>query len=184
MLAGWNLIRYLISDEAVARKDRGLRDLLRKVAATQWDNDERVKVSQVDIDREKVADLFIDVDAIRIPVTEPMGVRPPFEAVGGAAAHLLRIDSKRTFVRNAPGQGKSILTQYVSQVHRSGFIPPRLRPTELPLISHPLFPLRIDLSDYARWIVGIDVWDKDSETPKKPRKRSASQSTSSASSPN
>lgn len=90
MLAGWNLIRYLISDEAVARKDRGLRDLLRKVAATQWDNDERVKVSQVDIDREKVADLFIDVDAIRLRVTEPMGVRPPFEAVGGAAAaHLL-----------------------------------------------------------------------------------------------
>lgn len=124
MLAGWNLIRYLISDEAVARKDRGLRDLLRKVAATQWDNDERVKVSQVDIDREKVADLFIDVDAIRLRVTEPMGVRPPFEAVGGAAAaHLLRIDSKRTFVRNAPGQGKSILTQYVSQVHRSAFIP-------------------------------------------------------------
>jgi hypothetical protein len=33
MLVGWDLIRYLISEQASVAKDSGLRDLLRKVAA-------------------------------------------------------------------------------------------------------------------------------------------------------
>ena len=178
MLAGWDLIRYLISEEAVARKDRGLRALVRKVAATQWDDDERVKFSQVDIDREKVADLFIDVGADRLLVTGARGGDRPFvEAAGGAAAHLLRTVNKRTLVRGAPGQGKSTLSQYVSQVHRSAFIPSQQRPAGLPEVKDPLFPLRLDLSDYARWLSGVDVWDGDMETPKKLKKQPAPQST-------
>ncbi|MGW0486330.1 hypothetical protein [Nonomuraea sp. NPDC003214] len=45
MLAGWDLIRYLLSEEAAAKRDSGLRDLLRKVAAAQWDDDERASSS-------------------------------------------------------------------------------------------------------------------------------------------
>lgn len=165
MLAGWDLIRYLISEETAGRKDHGLRALVRKVAATQWDDDERVKFSQVDIDREKVADLFVDVSADRFHPASPMrgdGIFP--EPVGGAAAHLLRNAGNCTLVRGAPGQGKSTLSQYVSQVHRSAFVPSRQRPADLPEIKFPLFPLRFDLSDYARWLTGVDVWDKDAET--------------------
>lgn len=171
MLAGWDLIRYFISEEAVTRRDRGLRALVRKVAATQWDDDERVKFSQVDIDREKVADLFIDVGADRLLAKGARGGDRPFvEAVGGAAAHLLRTANKRTLVRGAPGQGKSTLSQYVSQVNRAAFMPSRQRPADLPEVKEPLFPLRLDLSDYARWLSGVDVWDGDAETPKKPKK--------------
>lgn len=61
MLAGWDLIRYLVAEQFGASSDRGLRDLVRKVAGTQWDDDELVKFSQVDVDRERVADLFVDI---------------------------------------------------------------------------------------------------------------------------
>lgn len=177
MLAGWDLIRYLISEEVVERKDRGLRALVRKVAATQWDDDELVKFSQVDIDREKVVDLFIDVGADRISKEATSRHSRHHQALGGTAAHLLRTTDTHTLIRGAPGQGKSTLSQYISQVHRAAFMPSRLRPPEFPEVTTPLFPLRLDLSVYARWISGIDVWDKESETTKKSIKRPAAQST-------
>ncbi|WP_278258171.1 hypothetical protein [Nocardioides convexus] len=61
VLAGWELVRYLITEHFGTSRDQGLRDLVRNVAATQWDDDELVKFSQVDVDRERVADLFIDI---------------------------------------------------------------------------------------------------------------------------
>ncbi|MFE5567063.1 NACHT domain-containing protein [Amycolatopsis japonica] len=174
MLAGWDLIRYLVNEEAVGRRDGGLRALVRKVASTQWDDDERVKFSQVDIDREKVADLFIDVSADRSGGMRDDGML--LVPVGGAAAHLLGKAGACTLVRGAPGQGKSTLSQYVAQVHRSAFIPSGQRPSDLPVVKLPLFPLRFDLSDYARWLSGVDVWDKDAEILKRTRKRPANQS--------
>jgi hypothetical protein len=179
MLAGWDLIRYLINEDFAARRDQGLRTLIRNIAATQWDDDERVKFSQVDIDREKVADLFIDVTADRLRAEKSRAaVQIRRDAVGGTAAHLLRTGDNCTLVRGAPGQGKSTLTQYVSQVHRSAFMPASQRSADLPTVDNPLFPLRLDLSNYARWMSGFDVWDgDDDETTKKVRSRPASQST-------
>jgi hypothetical protein len=176
MLAGWDLIRYLISEEAAGRKDRGLRALVRKVAATQWDDDERVKFSQVDIDRERVADLFIDVNADHLRHDTARNATSMLP-VGGAAAHLLHNAETYTLVRGAPGQGKSTLSQFVSQVHRSAFVPAGQRPPDLPGVELPLFPMRFDLSEYARWLSGIDVWDKDMDASKRTRKRPANQST-------
>ncbi|MFI9811650.1 NACHT domain-containing protein [Saccharothrix variisporea] len=176
MLAGWDLIRYLISDEAAERNDHGLRTLLRKVASAQWGDDERVKFGQVDIDRERVADLFVDVNADRLHVTgRRRAERATPEPVGGAAAHLLERGARCVLVRGAPGQGKSTLTQFVSQVHRSAFLPTRQRPANFPTIDQPLFPLRLDLSDYAQWLTGVDVWAKDAR--KVNSTRPASQST-------
>ena len=189
MLAGWDLVRYLISEDVTTRQGAGLRKLIRAVAATQWEQDERVKFSQVDIDREKVVDLFTDVTAdLLTPDIGRMprpGGRPPnsvrHKFVGGAAAHLLEErgagDLSGTIVRGAPGQGKSTLSQFVSQAYRSAFIPPERRPLELPQVDLPRFPVRFDLSDYARWIAGVDVWDNESETPVKGRKRAAATST-------
>ncbi|MEU7935754.1 NACHT domain-containing protein [Microbispora bryophytorum] len=189
MLAGWDLVRYLIAEDVAVRHDAGLRKLIRSVAATQWGEDERVKFSQVDIDREKVVDLFVDVTADHLvtdrAVPQRQGERPQYfvmrSSVGGAAAHLLEErragDLLGTVVRGAPGQGKSTLSQFVSQAYRSAFIPDPQRPAGLPKVELPRFPVRFDLSDYARWASGVDVWDTDSDAPKKARKRSASQST-------
>jgi hypothetical protein len=177
MLAGWDLVRYLIAEDSVAKHETRLRSLLRKVAAVQWAADERVKFSQVDIDREKVADLFVDVRADRIKqVGQDIQIG---ESVKGAAAHLLDpLSVKRsgayTLVRGAPGQGKSTLSQFVAQAHCRAFIPERLQSANLPVVDDPLFPIRLDLSDYARWVGGVDIWDPEE---KRGRPRNAPQST-------
>lgn len=183
MLAGWELIRYLVAEDGADRHDAGLRKLLRQVAAVQWDEDERVKFSQVDIDREKVTDLFVDVQADRLTARDP---RTPEiltrEPLGGAAGHLLKIDVSPgsracTLVRGAPGQGKSTLSQFICQAHRSAFVPAEVRPANMPAVERPLFPIRLELSDYARWMAGFDVWDIDLDVQKKSRKRPAAAST-------
>lgn len=179
MLAGWELVRYLVAEDRAGQQDVGLRKLLRKVAAVQWDEDERVKFSQVDIDREKVADLFVDVNADKLTVRDRR--QPDIlvqEPVGGAAEYLLKMDpvetrSWNTVVRGAPGQGKSTLSQYISQVHRSAFVPASLRPSNMPTAQRPLFPIRVDLSDYARWMSGVDVFDTESVATKKTKNRPA-----------
>lgn len=160
MLAGWDLIRYLIAEHVGAGKDQAYRDLIRKVAAAQWEDDKLVKFSQSDIDREEVVDLFVDVtaDRVRMPITGKL----PFAELGplgGAASYLLNKPTPFTLVRGAPGQGKSTLSQYVCQAHRAAFIPEAQRPYALPELSHPRFPIRLDLSDYALWLSGNDVWD-------------------------
>lgn len=160
MLAGWDLIRYLVTEQVGAGKDKAHRDLIRKVAAAQWEDDKLVKFSQSDVDREKVVDLFVDVTADRVhtAASKRLQAQSP-STVGGAAAYLLRAAAPFTLVRGAPGQGKSTLSQYVCQVHRNSFIPERDRPDSLPELDQPRFPLRLDLSDYALWLGGSDVWD-------------------------
>ncbi len=167
VLAGWDLVRYLITEHFGTSRDQGLRDLVRNVAATQWADDELVKFSQVDVDREHVADLFIDITGERLrKVAAPAawGVDPEFTSaenhVGGAAAYLLATNAAATLVRGAPGQGKSTLSQYVSQAHRAAFVPAELRSGQLPSPTRPRFPLRADLSEYARWRQGFDAFDR------------------------
>lgn len=160
MLAGWDLVRYLVAEHVGAGRDRAHRDLIRKVAAAQWEDDKRVKFSQSDVDREKVVDLFVDViaDRVHTAASKHLPAQSP-TTVGGAAAYLLRAPAPFTLVRGAPGQGKSTLSQYVCQVHRGSFIPESERPDSLPELDQPRFPLRLDLSDYALWLGGNNVWD-------------------------
>jgi hypothetical protein len=182
MLAGWDLHRYLIAEQAGAAHDRGLRQLVRQVAATQWGEDDRVKFSQSDVDRERVADLFVDVTADRVRTIVPPGRNhPPDVDVEGAARYLLGPDPPPcTLVRGAPGQGKSTLGQYLALVHRAAFVPDTLRRTSppLPVPTVPRFPLRCDLSDYARWLSGADVFDPAEDSPPARRRaRSGDQAT-------
>lgn len=169
MLAGWDLVRYLVAEHVGAGNDKAHRDLIRKVAAAQWEDDKRVKFSQSDVDREKVVDLFVDVTADRVhtAASKQLQAQAP-TTLGGAAAYLLRAPAPFTLVRGAPGQGKSTLSQYVCQAHRKAFIPEEKRPDSLPELDRPRFPIRLDLSDYALWLGGHDVWDHadDGKQPK------------------
>ena len=179
MLAGWDLIRYLVAEQVGATKNQADRKLIRKVAAAQWDDDQRVKFSQADVDRERVVDLFVDVTADL--VHSPTGTRLRSHltiALGGAAAHLLHAPTPFTLVRGAPGQGKSTLSQYVCQVHRSAFMPESERPETLPELDKPRFPIRLDLSDYALWLAGNDVWDhSEGRKPSRVKPRKGEQAT-------
>lgn len=175
MLAGWDLVRYLVDEHARAGRDRGLRDLLRKVAATQWDEDDRVKFAQVDLDREHVADLFVDVNAARLSAPPAASRAAPARggSVGGVAAYLLRTRLPFTLVRGAPGQGKSTLTQFVCQAHRAAFVPHEPPNPRLPAVTEPRFPIRLDLGAYAAWLRGADVFAaaEDPGPVAKPRRR-------------
>jgi hypothetical protein len=173
MLAGWDLVRYLVAEHVGAGNDKDVRDLVRTVAATQWCEDEVVKFSQSDVDREKLVELFVDVTADKVTSVVPSGssMREPFP-VGGAARYLLTQPWVYTLVRGAPGQGKSTLSQYVCQAHRMQFIPERLKVEGLNEPATPRFPIRFDLSDYAQWIGGADPWSpaegvKRAKTPKR-----------------
>lgn len=178
MLAGWDLIRYLVAEQVGTQRDQGLRALVRKVACAQWDEDQGVKFSQSDVDRERVVDLFVDVHAERVrTIKGEAGASLPLAGVGGAAAYLLNAPAPFTLVRGAPGQGKSTLSQYVSQTHRAAFVPEALRPPRLSALTHPRFPLRCDLSDYARWLTGTDPWDPSEDPPKRGKKPSGNQAT-------
>ena len=181
MLAGWDLIRYLISEQSAAARDSGLRELLRKVAAAQWDEDERIKFSQVELDREHLTDLFVDVPAERIHVPYRVASSPrDATALGGAAAYVARKSLYPfTLVRGAPGQGKSTLSQFICQTFRAAFVPAQTaRGSELVEVKEPRFPLRFDLGDYAAWMQGFDVFDQsDSAQLKKGKRRTAAQAT-------
>lgn len=171
MLAGWELIRYLVAEQTGTAKDSKVRDLVRKVTATQWASDQRVKFSQSEVDREKVVDLFVDVNVERVHTAGPaQRLSRASPSLGGAAAYLVGASAAPfVLVRGAPGQGKSTLSQYVCQAYRAPFMPPEDVLGTLPPARIPLFPIRVDLSDYALWLDGNDIWDNTSD-----RKRSSS----------
>ncbi|MBP2451893.1 NACHT domain-containing protein [Mycolicibacterium lutetiense] len=178
MLAGWDLVRYLVAEHVGTSKDKAHRDLIRKVAAAQWEDDKRVKFSQSDVDREQVVDLFVDVTADRVHATANSRAHAHLpDSVGGAAAYLVRATAPFTLVRGAPGQGKSTLSQFVSQAHRMSFIPESERPESMRELEIPRFPIRLDLSDYALWLAGHDVWDHTDDSKSKGKARKGEQAT-------
>lgn len=181
MLAGWDLVRYLVSEQVEARQESALRSLLRQVAATQWSDDSRIKFSQVELEREYLTDLFVDVavDRLAVPHRARQISAGGEDSLGGAASYILRQSPYPfTLVLGAPGQGKSTLGQLVCQAHRAAFMPEGTDQTGLPPIEDPRFPLRLDLGDYAAWVDGVDVFDRsESQEPIRGRRRAATQAT-------
>jgi hypothetical protein len=162
MLAGNDLIRYLIEADRADTHISELRDLILKVVGAQEKEDARVKFKRVELDVYNLADLFVDVEAQRIgtprisAVAGHDGATPARTQLGGAARYLLGASQAWTLVVGEPGQGKSTLGQYVCQVHRHallGATDPKLQ------VAAPVnvrVPLRVDLRDYASWLAGDD----------------------------
>lgn len=178
MLAGWDLIRYLIGQQGVAARHSELHDIVHKVASAQWDEDGQIKFSQVELDRERLTDLFVDVPAVRIRTPKRVAaLNAEPTAVGGAASYVaIKSPYPFTLVRGAPGQGKSTLSQFVCQAYRRAFVQGEsTTASSLPEIKQPRFPLRLDLGDYAAWIQGYDVFEKITEArlTKGPKRRGA-----------
>ena len=167
MLAGWDLIRYLITDQAAQTKDSEISTLVRKVAAVQWSEDGGIKFSQVDFNRERLTELFVDVPATLIHDPLRLTVQRQVGSNLGGAAEYIALKSKNPFilVRGAPGQGKSTLSQYLCQVFRNPFVSQGTSEYSIASkITAPRFPIRIDLSEYAAWIQGFDVFDYSDES--------------------
>ncbi|WP_433616783.1 NACHT domain-containing protein [Dactylosporangium sp. CA-139114] len=170
MLAGHDLVRYMIEGDRRRSRDKDIFELLMKVISTQWSDDSKIKFKQVDLDTQSLANLFIDVEAKRLsrpsvaaglkPANVPTGEMPgPLDRVDlrGAAAYLLRATQPLTLVIGEPGQGKSTLGQYVCQVHRAVYLEETAflaaQPTRLTTREARL-PIRVDLRDYVDWMEG------------------------------
>ncbi|MGW9277349.1 MULTISPECIES: NACHT domain-containing protein [unclassified Embleya] len=168
MLAGHDLIRYLIESDRIAAHEDALRGLLLRVIATQWDEDVKVKFKQVELDTHRLEDLFVDVEAIRIAAPEDSfggpwsGLR---EELGGAAGYLANAARPFALVRGEPGQGKSTLGQYLCQLHRSAYLPDGVA-AGAPAIEQPRMPLRVDLRDYAAWLAYRDPFGDEDDGPR------------------
>lgn len=177
MLAGNDLIRYLIEADRTDTQMGRLRDLVLKVVAAQENEDARVKFKRVELDVYNLADLFIDVEAQRTmirPAANPWSrgpATPPEAELGGAARYLLNATHPWTLVTGEPGQGKSTLGQYVCQVHRHALLgsdDTRLQPAAPANVR---VPFRIDLRDYASWLAGLDPFTGDGRSKPKERLR-------------
>ena len=179
MLAGHDLVRCLIERDALEERDRELGTLLRKVVATQWQDDAKVKFRQVDMDNYDLSDLYVDVTA-RSVQERRRGLHLPGNVteLGGAAVHLLKSSAALTVVRGAPGQGKSTLGQYLCQVHRAEFLKhPDYLAGQRPGLKadKPRLPLRAELQDYAVWMDGGDpLGDGDAQPTRRKRPRPCS----------
>ncbi|MGW3405673.1 NACHT domain-containing protein [Streptomyces zhihengii] len=182
MLAGQDLIRYLIDGEGARAHDHTLRTLALKVIATQWDEDSKVKFKQVELTSHRLVDLFIDVKAVRMSLPKAVGrllsEQLATNSLGGAADYLLNTQQPFTLVRGEPGQGKSTLGQYVCQLHRATYLEPAgdlpERTSGYAVVDRPRFPLRVDLHDYAAWLAGIDPFDSEIRQPRKRLRRQGS----------
>ncbi|MFJ7280221.1 NACHT domain-containing protein [Kitasatospora sp. NPDC098663] len=160
MLAGHDLVRYLIEGAQTAAYDHRLRTLVMKVLATQWEEDAKVKFKQAELTSHDLAALFVDVEAVRVAQARATYALREVElrakSVGGAAKYLLAARQPFTLVRGEPGQGKSTLGQYLCQVHRATFLKRQAGLDDLPEGASPRVPLRVDLKDYVAWLDGGD----------------------------
>ncbi|WP_141014468.1 NACHT domain-containing protein [Nocardioides sambongensis] len=180
MLAGWDLVRYLISEFVGSNQDTRTRHLVRKIAAVAWKDDEKLKFSQLAIGKHRVADLYVDVgarqlhapvaaagqrfsDAKTIPISST-------RVLPSASDHVVTSVLPYTLVLGAPGQGKSTLTQYLCQSHRARFVSDDVRKDGLFELKDDQvrFPVRVELGMYAAWFEGEDVFEE--EAPKGKRK--------------
>lgn len=181
MLAGPEAMRFLLAADHEESIEARLAQLVRKVVQAQWWQDVKVKFKQAELDNDDLEDLFVDVKAS--PSPNRVGDYGAGSQVGpnaiGAVEYLVASQKPFTLVRGEPGQGKSTLGQYLSQIYRSEFVPdepgitikrPALKP------SHSRVPLRIDLRDYGSWLDGSDPYAESTSTtksPTKPRKSGA-----------
>ena len=95
----------------------------------------------------------------------------------GAVEYMLKTPVPLTYLLGVPGQGKSTLGQYLSQIHRAAILPGDMLGDRKPpheSIDDPKLPLRIDLKDYAAWLSGRDPYGDD-DPPPNPRRRPKAQ---------
>ena len=185
MLAGSDAIRYLMHGSQLESEAAQMRETLLHVMAAQWRDDSKIKFRQRDMEGVNVADLFVDVQASL--VAHPRRAVDQFNSTqnqkvhgsAGAVQQLLRTTAPLTFLLGVPGQGKSTLSQYLSQIHRAAILPGDMLGDRKPPhdeVREPQLPLRVDLRDYAEWLAGNDPFGEEDEPRKSKARRKAERS--------
>lgn len=179
ILNGQDVFNNILFNHIHDNKERR-ESVIRAYLADQYSSDSEVKFKQIDL-QNRLLDLFTDVpirlkksntkdrqlrsalhqidNHFRNPL-QPEHIFPePDEAWVGAASFLLhpivqeRI--RRVLLEGGPGQGKSTIVQYVSQVHRARLLNRQPDVALIPSSHHdtPIrLPFKIDLRHVAAWV--------------------------------
>ncbi|MEZ0357812.1 NACHT domain-containing NTPase [Mycobacterium sp. SA01] len=182
MLAGTEAMRYLMHGSQVEGQAARMRDTLILVMASQWREDSKIKFSQFDVPHANIADLYVDVQVSlqsaprnAVDAFFSKSNHSMYESLG-AVSYMLRTTAPLTYLLGVPGQGKSTLGQYLSQMHRAAILPGDTVIGGMPAeaeVADPKLPLRLDLKDYAAWLSGDDPFGEDETSLRsKPRPKS------------
>lgn len=176
ILSGPDILRLIIEgglSEDAERRTSAIRAFVRD----QFDRETEVRFKQVEL-QNKLLDLFIDVPvSLRNSVPprqlrrqeisalhtigqeDPNNRHNPQAANIGAASFLLHpLTQKylsRVVIEGAPGQGKSTVTQYICQIHRSRILNEGLNDPRIPSAHRdkPVrLPFKIDCRDFSAWL--------------------------------
>lgn len=187
LITGPDLLRLLLASGIHDNVDRRTH-AISAYLADQLDQDTEVRFKQVELQND-LLDLFIDVPAMirpqsqdHVPVARRFqhlrlqhavdhdSVRREDEYPGCAVTLLdSRFQSRfpLVVVQGAPGQGKSTIAQYISQIHRMRLLN-RPMPDHHP--DHNQFfrtrlPFKVDLRDLSTWVAGGNPFAPDTEYP-------------------
>lgn len=183
MLAGQDLIRFLLHGSAAEGQAAEMRTTLLRVMRNQGDEDAKVKFSQADLDQTQLADVYVDVEAELVSppkrAADLAAVSHYVPRESGALLYLLSTSMPYTLVRGEPGQGKSTLGQYLCQVHRAQLLA-QDDGSEIEARGYqtrePRLTFRVDLRHYASWLEGGDPFDDDPRAPQGRRRRGVERS--------
>ncbi|HEX8127286.1 MAG TPA: hypothetical protein VF548_17050 [Allosphingosinicella sp.] len=188
VLRGLDFLQLLVDERDLLPIAEKYRSYVRQ----QYSDDREVKFRQAQL-QSGLLDLFVDIpvsqsrftpvrlelleiddsespnDVEELPPATP-AIYAPQQAL--AAKWLLSRSTPkvlRLVLEGAPGQGKSTVTQYVCQVHRMRLLDLTADIDRVPpqhLNSFLRMPFRVDLRDYATWLMGYDPFSADARTPR------------------
>ncbi|EZP66363.1 hypothetical protein BV97_05758 [Novosphingobium resinovorum] len=182
ILKATDLLAQLVAGQLGEDEERR-RNAVRAYMTAQYEDDQELKFKQTEL-RSTMAELFVDLpmrhsfnsyefeeirsgSAAPRPVNVQSWARFQYSNYHDdsvpAASYFIRAGQSsspnRIVLEGAPGQGKSTVTQYVSQVLRMHLIGKSKELSALPAYCQRAMvriPFRVDLRDLAKWISGID----------------------------
>jgi hypothetical protein len=193
ILTGPDILRHVIEmglTENAERRTSAVRAFIRD----QYEREKQVRFKQVEL-QNTLFDLFVDVPItmpgttsrrqthfdtrqhtymlLRHHLRQMLQESESQDEDIGAATLLLHPQSSvitpKIVMEGAPGQGKSTVTQYVCQIHRSRILGETTKTANIPRWhqDQPVrLPLKVDLRDFSAWVTG-----KDPFAPTDPGKR-------------
>lgn len=160
ILKGTDVLGMLLASDTEDEKRR-LR-AVKAMVANQHDADREVKFREIDL-KYPIASIYVDTQFTRKDAGESDGQLlgaqlTPHSAILSTYGYASQSTNHcRILLEGAPGQGKSTVTQFISQVNRLHFLNRQSDLDSLPEDWRPVVlrvPLRADLRDYATWRTG------------------------------
>lgn len=172
VISGQDILNSLVFNSFTNDKKR-LESIVNAYLKDQYDIDEQVKFKQIDL-QNNLLQLFTDVPiSVRRINQRDKKITTQLSALSllntddfdrndtkiGAAEFILGYgylhEINKILIEGAPGQGKSTISQFVCQVHRSRLLNKNTEVEKLSNFyrdSRLRFPLKIDLRDISLWI--------------------------------